>query len=59
KQKNLKSDTKDAKGRFLDMGDIIGKCSNNSYLVKNSEGKMQKKSEKDLKSILFLKDETP
>lgn len=49
KNENIQGVTKNVKGRFLDSGVIIEVCVKDSYLVKNSDGRIVKKRHYDLK----------
>jgi phosphoribosylformylglycinamidine (FGAM) synthase-like enzyme len=51
KKENVK-EGKHMRGRFLGLGDVIGICGGDSYLIKDSEGKLKKKRHCDLKKVL-------
>lgn len=59
KRENLGKMAKSEKGRFLGMGEIVKEAGENSYIVRDSEGKLKKKRYYDLKAIRTVSGETP
>ena len=51
RRENLGVNAKEARGRFLDSGQVVGVFGDDSYLVRKSDGKLSKKRHFDLKGV--------